>query len=84
MYEVKEPVWQLIDHWQTLIAGGLALAAGAGTVWVTSHSANREITAAREQTEAAREIERRRVERERYSFYAMLVVIFRQMIPYPP
>ena len=53
MYEIKEPLWQFIDHWQTLLAGVLALVAGAGTVWVTIKSANREITAAQEQTKAA-------------------------------
>src|SRR6516164_5202121 len=79
MYEIKEPLWQFIDHWQTLLAGVLALVAGAGTVWVTIKSANREITAAQEQTKAAqrqtavtREIERRRIAREGYAFHAML------------
>jgi hypothetical protein len=79
MYEVKEPFWQFIGYWQTLIAGVLALVAGAGTVWATIISANREIAVAQEQTKAAqrqtevtREIERRRIARERYAFYAML------------
>ena len=58
MYEVKETFWQFVDHWQTLtaalIAGGLALGAAALTVWATIRSANRQITAARGQTEAAR------------------------------
>jgi hypothetical protein len=65
--------------WQTLIAGVLALAAGAGTVWVTIRSASREIDAAqqqtratRRQTEVARETERRRIAREGYAFHAML------------
>jgi hypothetical protein len=79
MYEIKEPFWQFIDHWQTLIAGLLALAAGVVTVWATIKSANREITAAQEQTkvaqrqtEVSREIESRRIAREGYAFYAML------------
>jgi hypothetical protein len=79
MYELKEPFWQFIDHWQTLLAGVLALVAGVGTVWATIKSANREIAAAQEQTKVAqrqnevtREIERRRIAREGYSFYAML------------
>jgi hypothetical protein len=70
---------QLIDHWQTLIAGLLALAAGVGTVRATVKSADREVAAAREQTKAAqrqtavvREIERRRIAREGYAFHAML------------
>jgi hypothetical protein len=79
MYELKEPFWRFIDHWQTLIAGLLALAAGVGAVWATIKSANREIAAAQEQTKAAqrqtavtREIERRRIAREGYAFHAML------------
>src|SRR5215831_12402986 len=79
LYEVKEPLWQFIDHWQTLIAGLLALAAGVGAVWATIKSANREIAAAQEQTKAAqrqtavtRELERRRISREGYAFHAML------------
>jgi hypothetical protein len=58
MYDVKEPFWQFVDHWQTLIAaliaGLLALGAAAWTIWATIRSANRQITAARGQTEAAR------------------------------
>ena len=79
MYEVKEPLWQFIDHWQTLTTGMLALAAGVGAVWATIKSANREIAAAQEQTKAAqhqtavtRDIERRRLAREGYAFHAML------------
>jgi hypothetical protein len=79
MYELIEPVWQVIDHWQTLIAGLLALAAGVITVVATKKSANREIAAAQEQTKAAqhqtevtREIERRRIAREEYAFHTML------------
>jgi hypothetical protein len=87
MYEVKEPFWQFVDHWQTLITGLLALAAGAGTVWATIKSANRGITAAQNQTKAAqqqtaamREIERRRLAREGYAFHAMLEAAMRGVI----
>jgi uncharacterized protein YfiM (DUF2279 family) len=79
LYEAKEPLWQFIEHWQTLIAGLLALAAAVGAVWATIKSANREVAAAQELTKAAqrqtavvREIERRRVARERYAFHVML------------
>lgn len=94
MYEVKEPLWQFVDYWQTLIAalvaGGLALLAGGLTVCGTlraakrqvkavNDAADRQITAAQEQTAAAqhqtevmRDIERRRIAREGYAFYAML------------
>jgi hypothetical protein len=86
LYEVKEPFWQVIDHWQTLIAGMLALAAGVGAVVTTIKSASREVTAAQAQTKAAqyqiavtREIERRRISREGYSFYAMLEAAMRSV-----
>jgi|ERR1700730_1636878 len=79
MYEIKDPLCQFVDHWQTLIAGLLAVAAGAGTIWVTIKSANREVTAAQDQTKAAqqqtavmRDIERRRLAREGYAFHGML------------
>jgi hypothetical protein len=48
--------WDWLDHWQTLIAGGLAFAAGFGTVvaaigaiWVTRSTANKQIDASREE-----------------------------------
>src|SRR6516164_2865387 len=37
---------QFVDHWQTLIAGGLALLAGIVTVWGTLRAANRQVKAA--------------------------------------
>lgn len=46
MYQLKEPFWQLVDLWQTLIAGGLALLAGIVTVWGTLKAANRQVKAA--------------------------------------
>jgi hypothetical protein len=79
-----------VYEWQTLIAGLLALAAGVGTVWGTLRAANRQvetvndaadrqITAAREQTAAAqrqtqamRDMGRRRIASEGYAFHAML------------
>jgi hypothetical protein len=54
--------------WQTLIAGLLALLAGVGTVI----AANRQVKAARRQTELMRGIERRRIASEGYAFHAML------------
>jgi hypothetical protein len=38
--------WQFVDHWQTLMAGGLALLAGVVTVWGTLSAANRQVKAA--------------------------------------
>jgi hypothetical protein len=47
--------WDWVDHWQTLIAGALAFAAGVGTVvaaiwaiWVTRSTARKQIDASRE------------------------------------
>jgi hypothetical protein len=48
MYEVKDPFWQIVDHWQTLIAGLLALVAAGGTVWGTLAVAKRQVKAANE------------------------------------
>ncbi len=40
------PLLQILDHWQTLTAGILALGAAGLTVWATIRSANRQIGAA--------------------------------------
>jgi hypothetical protein len=51
------PTWHfttwldLFDHWQTVIAGVLALVAAFGTILVTGRIANRQITAAREEAD---------------------------------
>ena len=82
-YAVKEPFWQLIDHWQTLIgtliSSFFAVVAAFGTVWATIRSARREIAAAQAQTAVAQEqiettlrIEQRRIAREAWAFYVML------------
>lgn len=78
-YELKDPCWIILFKWQTLIAGVLALCAGVGTVVATIRSANREIAAAQRQTEVAREqidatkrIERRRIASDSYAFLAAM------------
>jgi hypothetical protein len=78
-YQVTSPCWQFVDHWQTLITGVLALVAGIGTIWATIASAQREIAANQAQTKVAQEqlattlrLERRRVVRESYAFFAMV------------
>jgi predicted metal-dependent phosphoesterase TrpH len=48
MYEVKDPLRQFVDHWQTLAAGLLALVAAVGAVLSTLAAANRQIKAANE------------------------------------
>ena len=74
---------EFLYDWQTLIAGVFALLAGFGTVWVTRHIANRQITASREeadrviaatreQTETTVHLERQRVLSEASAFHAML------------
>jgi hypothetical protein len=51
------PTWHFttwpdaLDHWQTIIAGFLALLAAVGTIWVTRHIANRQIAASREEAD---------------------------------
>jgi hypothetical protein len=40
-----------LDHWQTIIAGVLALAAAFGTILVTRRIANRQIAASREEAD---------------------------------
>jgi hypothetical protein len=42
-------LWDWLDHWQTLIAGGFALLAGFVTVVATMIIANRQIAASREE-----------------------------------
>ncbi len=70
---------QCVDHWQTLITGLLALSAAWLTIRSTNKAATREISAAQEQTKVAQEqiavtklLERRRIARESYAFFAML------------
>jgi hypothetical protein len=60
--------WDWVDHWQTLIAGALAFAAGVGTVVV----AMRVIAATREQTETTIRLEELRNAREASAFHLML------------
>ena len=50
--------WDWLDHWQTLIGGGLAFVAGLGTVvaaigaiWVTRSTAKKQIDASREEAD---------------------------------
>jgi hypothetical protein len=42
---------QFLYDWQTVIAGVLALIAAFGTVWVTRHTANKQIAASREEAD---------------------------------
>ena len=53
--ELKEPFWILVDHWQTMIAGIMALMAGFGTIWATIRAANQEIVAANKQIHVAQQ-----------------------------
>ncbi|SDR63588.1 hypothetical protein SAMN05519103_08790 [Rhizobiales bacterium GAS113] len=69
----------ILYHWQTLIAGLLAVVAAFFTIRATNSAASREISAAREQTEVAREqidvalrLERRRLARESHTFLAAM------------
>ena len=92
-----QPPWHFttgldaFDHWQTVIAGGLALAAGILTVVVTMIIARKQITAsredadrvvaaAREQTETTVRLERERVSSEVDALRKSLAVEIRQYI----
>ena len=44
----------LLDHWQTLVAGLLAVAAALATIWVTRSTAHQQIAAVHEQIAADR------------------------------
>src|SRR5271166_1089022 len=79
-------VLKVLYDWQTLITGILALIAALATIRATIKAANREISAAQEQTRVAQEqtrvaqeqiavtvrVERQRIARESYAFFAML------------
>lgn len=82
--EVSQTSWHfttcldLLDHWQTLIAGSLALVAAWLTIRDTNRSADREIKASQAQTAVAQRqiettirLERLRAAREGFAFHAM-------------
>jgi hypothetical protein len=71
--------WDWVDHWQTIIAGGLALLAAWLTIRETKRSAGREIEASQAQTAVAQKeidrtvrLEQERVLNEDRAFRAML------------
>jgi hypothetical protein len=61
----------LLDHWQTLVAGLLAIVAAWRTIRATVKSADREVKASQEQTAVALRLERLRAAREGFAFHAM-------------
>src|ERR1700722_12477387 len=68
----------LVDHWQTLFAGVLAVLAAWRTIRATTQSADREVKASQAQTAVAQKqiettlrLERLRVAREGFTFHAM-------------
>ena len=62
----------LLDHWQTLAAGVLALAAAFGTVVATMFIARRQIATAQKQIDTTLRLEQERVASEARAFRAML------------
>jgi hypothetical protein len=91
------PTWHfttwldLFDHWQTVIAGFLALLAAVGTIWVTRHIANKQITVSREeadkviaatraQTDTTVRMARNRDENEYVAFRIMLHAAMTQVL----
>jgi hypothetical protein len=68
--------WDWLDHWQTLIAGGLALLAAVIAVCVTW----RQIVATREQTALTEHLDKDRRAREASAFHAMLKAAMTRVI----
>ena len=68
--------WDWVDHWQTLIAGALAFAAGVGTVV----AAIKVIAATREQTETTILLERERVLAEDKAMRLTLALDIRRLV----
>ena len=68
--------WDWVDHWQTLIAGALAFAAGVGTVVV----AMKVIAATREQTATTVRLDKHRRASEASAFHAMLAEATKRVI----
>jgi len=78
-YEPTACFWQVVGYWQTLIAGGLAVAAAAATIIATVKTANREIAAAQEQTKTAQKqiettlsLEQKHLARDSWAFLVAL------------
>jgi hypothetical protein len=65
-------VLDLFDHWQTLVAGLVAIVAAVLTIWATLRSTSREIAASQKQIDTTLLLERRRIASEDYAFHAML------------
>ena len=76
--EVTQTAWHfttgldLFDHWQTVIAGVLALAAAFGTVVATMIIARKQIAVAQKQIDTTLRLEQERVASEATAFRAML------------
>jgi hypothetical protein len=75
--EVTQAPWHattwldLFDHWQTVIAGVLALAAAFGTVVATMIIARKQIAVAQKQIDTTLRLEQERVASEATAFRAM-------------
>jgi hypothetical protein len=91
--EVTQTPWHYttvpdaLDHWQTVIAGVLALAAAWLTIRATKRSADREIEASQAQTAVAQKqiettvrLEQERVANEALAFRAMLEAAMKRVL----
>jgi hypothetical protein len=70
----------VLDHWQTLIAGVLALLAAWLTIRATKRSADREVEASQAQTEPTIRLEKERVASEALAFHAMLEAAMKRVL----
>jgi hypothetical protein len=70
----------LLYHWQTLIAGVLALLAAWLTIRATKRSADREVEASQAQTETTVRLEKERVASEALAFHAMLEAAMKRVL----
>lgn len=80
MYQVTSPFWQMVDHWQTLITGIMAVLAAAATIYFTREFAQWQVEAAKAQIKTVVEIERAKSIGERSAFLTMLAAAMETVI----
>ena len=71
-YTVTSCFWQVVDHWQTLIAGAFALVAGLAAYVGALQAARRQVKAVERQNAALRRAERRHLAHEQLEIARLL------------